>query len=391
MRVLLAHNRYTQPSGEDVAFAAEAALLRRHGHEVIEFTRDNAAVEDLGRLALLAHTVWSRQSYRELREVVADNRVEVAHFHNTLPLISPAGLVAAKAAGAATVQTLHNYRLLCPSAVLFRQGRPCHDCLGRRFALPGVRHACYRGSRGATAAVATMTAVHRLLKTWDRKVDRYIALTESGRRRFIEGGLPAAKLAVKGNFLADDPGAGAGGGGFALFAGRLAPEKGLDTLLRAWRVIGRRLPLQILGDGPLAERVRTEARTTEGVEWLGSRPRDEVLRKMGEAALVVVPSEWEEPFGLVVIEAFAKGTPVVAAAIGALPSLVDEGRSGFLFPAGDAEALTARVEEFLGLGETGDRLRAAARAAFAERHTAEVNYRRLMAVYEAARAQAGAR
>src|SRR5205814_1104988 len=165
-------------------------------------------------------------------------RPRVAHFHNTFPLISPAAYYAARAEGVGVVQTLHNFRLLCPNALFFRDGKVCEDCLGRPVAWPGVVHGCYRGSRAASAATAVMTAAHRALGTWRTAVDVYVALTEFSRQKFIAGGLPAEKIAVKANFVYPDPGPGAGAGGYAVFVGRLSAEKGVETLLAAWRPLG---------------------------------------------------------------------------------------------------------------------------------------------------------
>lgn len=384
MRVVLAHNRYEQRGGEDVVFAAEAALLRRFGHEVIEFVKDNRDIDYKSRLALFKSTVWSSESYAEFAHLIQARRPDVVHFHNTLPLISPSAAHAAKAQGAATVQTLHNYRLVCPSALMFRNGRPCEDCVGKRFAWPGILHACYRDSRPATAAVATMIAVHRALATWSDKIDRHIALTEFSRKKLIAGGLPAERVIVKPNFLVSDPGPGEGEEGFAAYVGRLSAEKGVTTLLAAWRRIDDRLPLKIIGDGPLREMVAAAAAEMSGVSWLGEREHEDVLDLIGRASVLVFPSEWYEPFGLGIIEAFAKGTPVIGADIGSISTLIDDGRTGFLFPPGNSAELAARIDSVLARPDVTVKMRRAARRTFEQLYTAERNYGRLMQIYEAA-------
>lgn len=252
------------------------------------------------------------------------------------------------------------------------------------MAWPGVLHACYRDSRPATVAVAAMIATHRHLRTWTEKVDLHIALTEFGRRKFIEAGLPADRIVVKPNFLAQDPGKGGGGGHFALFAGRLSAEKGIRTLLAAWRQVKSRLPLKIVGDGPLGDSVAAAASRIDGVTWLGERPHDEVLALMGEAAVVVMPSEWYEPFGLTIIEAFAKGTPVIGANIGSIGTLIEDGRNGYLHRAADPADLAAKLHEFLANPGAVATMRQAARRSFEENYTAERNYGRLMEIYVAA-------
>ena len=384
MRILTVHNHYQQAGGEDAVFAAEAALLERHGHDVHRYVVRNDGLEHASRLRLARDAIWSRESYHALRTCVRRTRPDVVHFHNTLPRISPAGYYAATREGVPVVQTLHNYRLVCPGALLYRDGGPCHDCVGRTLALPGIRHGCYRGSRAATAAVVGMTAAHRMLGTWNRQVALYVALTEFARSRLIEGGFPAERIVVKPHFVDPDPGPGPGTGGYALFVGRLSPEKGIGTLLNAWRTMHSELPLRIVGDGPLADEVAEAARTMSGVSWLGSRTAEEVAVLVSEAAFLVCPSGCYETFGRVVIEAFAAGTPVVASDLGALAELVQDRRTGRLFRPGDAEALVRVVRELSSERGNLPALRAAARRVFEERYGAAENYAMLMRVYRAA-------
>lgn len=382
MKVLIVHTHYLQPGGEDVTFRAGAALLRGQGHDVIAVTLHNRDLEGMPPWRQAAVTVWNGELYRRLRSLIRERRPQVVHIHNTFPLASPAVIRAAKAEGMPVVMTLHNYRLLCVNALFFRQGRVCEDCLGH---LPwrGVVHGCYRGSRAASAAVAGMVSLHRLLGTWSL-VDRFIALTEFARQKFIQAGFPPAKLVVKPNFVHPDPGAGAGRGGHVLFVGRLSPEKGVKTLLRAWERLGGKVPLKIVGDGPLAGEVRQAVKRMPEVEWLGRKAPEDVYALMGDAALLVFPSEWYETFGRVAIEAFAKGTPVVASDLGALAELVHHGRTGLLFRSGDPEDLAAKVEWLLSHPKELARMRREARAEYEAKYTAERNYEMLMEIYQQA-------
>src|SRR5262245_60882422 len=243
MRILVVHNHYQQAGGEDEVFRAEAALLGERGHAVFTLTAENGPVHGLHALTAARDAVWSTGFRRALSEMLRQTRPDVAHFHNTFFRMSPSAYYACRDAGVAVVQPLHNYRLLCPSATFYRHRRVCEDCVGRVIALPGIRHGCYRGSRGQTAVVAGMLTTHRWLGTWRQCVDSYVAMTEFARAKFIAGGLPADKIAVKPNFCAVDPGMGDGAGGYALFVGRLSVEKGIATLMDAWPRLRGRVPL----------------------------------------------------------------------------------------------------------------------------------------------------
>ena len=378
MRILVCHNFYQQPGGEDQVFADETALLESHGHAVTRYTVHNDAVAGTGRLALLGKTLWNRSVAREIGDVVRRERPEVVHFHNTFPLISPAAYYAARKAGAAVVQTLHNYRLLCPGAMFLRDGAVCESCLGRA-PIPAIVHKCYRGSRAATAATAAMLMSHRMLATYRTRVDAYVALTEFGREKFIAGGLPAEKVVVKPNFVSPDPGAGEGRGGYAVFVGRLAPGKGLETLIEAWTKHSPGVPLKVLGDGPLADLV-----AAPGVERLGRRPMPEVYEAIGNASLLVMPSVWYEGLPKTLIESFAKGTPVVASKLGALAEAVSYGRTGLHFAPGDAADLARHVRRLTSDPATLAAMRRECRLEYETRYTAAQNYRMLSDVYRGA-------
>ena len=384
MKILAVHNRYQRPGGEDQVFVDETALLETRNHRVLRYEVHNDQVKHMNRLTLAKDTIWNTSAYRELGALIRRERPDVVHFHNTLPLVSPAGYYAARAEGVPVIQTLHNYLLLCPVALFFRDGRVCEDCMGKAIPWPGVVHRCYRGSRAASGVIATMLTVHRALRTWTEMVDVYVALTEFARNKFIEGGLPAGKIVVKPNFVAPDPGQGPGGGGYALFVGRLAPEKGTGTMLAAWDRLGTRIPLKIVGDGPLRDRVMGAAARQSNVEWLGHRPVGDVHELMGKADMLVFPSQWYETFGRVAAEAFAAGTPVIAANIGAVAELVEHGRTGLKFRPGDPGDLVTQVEWALSHPAGLRSMREEVRAEFEAKYTAERNYRTLMEIYEAA-------
>jgi glycosyltransferase involved in cell wall biosynthesis len=387
MRVLLLHNHYQQPGGEDQVFAAEGALLEAQGHEVLRYTLHNDSVTDMSRPELAKATVWNRATYRDLRALIRRERPQVAHFHNTFPLISPAAYYAVKAEQVPVVQTLHNYRLICPNGLFFREGRVCEDCSGKAVPWPGVVHACYRESRASSGAVAAMLTAHNVLGTWSKEVDKYIALTEFARQKFINDKLPANKVVVKPNFVAPDPGVGTGKGGYFLFVGRLSQEKGVDTLLTAWKRLRGKVPLKIVGDGPLAPTVARAAERSREVEWLGRQPKDRVLDLMKDARALTFPSVWYEGFPMVIAEAYAVGLPVIASDLGSMASLIDHERTGLRFRPNDPEDLAAQVEWASAHPAKLNRMRAEARVEFEAGYTAKRNYEILAEIYRTVVAQ----
>lgn len=384
MKILVAHNFYQQRGGEDQCVAAEVAMLEARGHKVTQYYLHNDAIDAMSGRQAASRTLWSRPTYRELRDLLRAQRPQIAHFHNTFPLISPAAYYAARAENVRVVQTLHNFRLLCVNGLLFRDGAVCEDCLGKLIAWPGVLHTCYRGSRAASAATAAMQALHRGLGTWRNAVDVYIALSQSSRRKLVEGGLPAAKIALKPNFAYPDPGPGTGKGGYGVFVGRLSAEKGVQTLIQAWRHLGASVPLKLVGNGPLADAVRSAAAEVPSIQWLAGVPLKAVYALVGEAAFVVLPSQCYENFPRVVIEAFAKGTPVIVSRLGAMPEIVEDGRTGLHFEPGSPADLAAKVRRMLAEPVKLAGMRQAARMEFELKYTADINHRRLIAIYDAA-------
>jgi len=384
MRILLCHNYYQSPGGEDQVFVDETRLLESHGHEAIRFTVHNDAIREMGRLEVARRTLWNRESYRQLRESIQGTRPAVMHCTNTFPLISPSAYYAAKAEGVPVVQSLHNYRLFCAAATFLRDGRPCEDCIGKRIPWPGVVHRCYRNSRPASAVVVSMQALHRVKNTWTCMVDRYIALSEFSRRKFIEAGLPADRIAVKPNFIDPDPGLRAGRSKYAVYVGRLSVEKGIDTLLAAWERPGMKLPLKIVGDGPLAGQVRSAASNGHDIQYVGRQSGDDVMAIVGDATCLVLPSRCYENCPKTVLEAYALGTPVIASGHGALTEMIEHDRTGLHFAPADPNDLAAKVGQLLSDPVRLEQMRRATRAEYEDKYMAESNHRSLMAIYEKA-------
>ncbi|MCU0565066.1 MAG: glycosyltransferase family 4 protein [Oculatellaceae cyanobacterium Prado106] len=385
MNILSIHNTYQIRGGEDESRESEEKLLREMGQQVDVYEETNHRLKSLNPMQMVAKTIWSTESYQIVKERLQRSPYDLVHVQNSFPLISPSVYYAAQSAGVPVVQTLRNYRLLCPNALFFREGKVCEDCLGQMIPIAGIAKGCYRGSRSATAVVGTMLTVHRLMKTWMNQVDLYIALTEFARDKFIAGGFPAEKIVVKPNFVYPDPGVGQGEGNYALYVGRLSVEKGLDTLLQAWEKLEGRMPLKIVGEGPLEPQVQAAIAKIPNIELLGRRSIPEVYALMGAAQFVVFPSKWYETFGRVAVEAFAKGTPVIAAKIGAIAELVAHDQTGLHFDPDSAADLADKVAWAMSHPEALAQMRKTARAEYEAKYTAQKNYRRLMEIYAQAR------
>jgi glycosyltransferase involved in cell wall biosynthesis len=385
MKILLCHNYYQQPGGEDQVFHDERDLLASHGHDVLTYTRHNDELKTRGSLRVLspaAGAVWSRRAYRELRELLRRERPDLMHCTNVFPLISPAAYYAARAERVPVVQSVHNFRLACVNGYLLRDRAPCEDCLGKTFAWKGVAHGCYRESRAASAAVATAQSLHRVVGTWRRAVRMYIAVSNFAQRKLVQAGLPAEKIVVKPNCVYPDQGPGDGSGDYAIFVGRLSPEKGLNTLLAAWSKLTVPTPLKIVGDGPLLGEVQQAAQRDARIQPLGRLPLEQVLQVVGGARFLIMPSIWYETFGRTVIEAFSKGTPAIVSRMGAMQELIDEGRTGLCFTPGDPGDLATKAESLLSANGRLTAMRAACRDEFEQKYTAEANYRQLITIYE---------
>jgi glycosyltransferase involved in cell wall biosynthesis len=394
LKILLVHNHYQQAGGEDTVVRAEQSMLEERGHDVALLEADNAEISGpFSQLKTGVDAIYSRRGKKRVAAELARFRPEVMHVHNFFPLFSPSIYSAAHQAGVAVVQTLHNYRLVCPNALFFRNGHICEDCLRAASPLPGVLHACYRSSRLATAPVAAMLAVHRALGTWQEDVDAYIALTEFSRAKLAAGGLPGDRIFVKPNFVHPTPPVGTGDGGYALFAGRLSEEKGVRILLAAWSQLAREIPLKIVGDGPLASIVKLATNEASGVELVGRVSREQVATLMRGAVLLIFPSIWYEGFPMSIVEAFAAGLPVVASNLGGMSTLVSHGKTGLHFQAGDAADLVAKVRWARAHPAEIQEMRRATRREFETKYTADRNYEVLITIYQTAiqRARACAR
>jgi glycosyltransferase involved in cell wall biosynthesis len=390
VKILLVHNYYKRPGGEDVVFEQEHQLLERAGHQVLRYIRCNNEVDtyhSLGQIALTVHGVWAWDSKAQISSLLRREKPQLVHVHNTFVMISPSIYSACREAGVPVVQTLHNFRLFCPAATFYRDGKICEECVGHGL-WRGVWHGCYRQSRPATAAVSLMLAVHRWRKTWSDEVERYIALTQFAREKLVEVGLPREKISVKPNFVHPDPGC-AGGGDYALFVGRLSPEKRVSVVLGAWTRLKSRIPLIIVGGGPERQSLENQAeRLGLPARFMGQVPRAQTIGLMRDARLLVFASEWYENFPVTIAESFACGVPVICSRLGAIREIVTDGQTGLHFEPGNDEDLAEKVDwawnhpsELRAMGK-------AARREYETKYTAEKNYPLLMEIYQQAMARA---
>jgi glycosyltransferase involved in cell wall biosynthesis len=363
--------------------ANERRMLERRGVDVFTFDRCNDDLSDTSlaeKVAMAANTIWSQRSRSELHEVLRHVRPDVVHVHNTFSILSPSVYGACKAEGVPVIQTLHNFRFFCPSALFLRDGKPCESCLDKSL-LQSVRYRCYRDSRGATATLATMLTLHRAIGTYSRDIDRYIILTQFGRGKAIKGRIPAHKLVVKPNFLPDPPRPGLGGGGYVTYIGRLLEGKGAETLVRAWRLLPS-IKLKIIGDGALRPALEAMARRENlNIEFAGMQPKAVVLNAIANAEFLIIPSECYEGFPMVIAEAFACGTPVLASRIGSMEELIEDSVTGRKFTPGDSQGLAEGVRLMLADQVGLRRMRANARAYFDAHLTEQQNYAQLMNIY----------
>lgn len=383
MKILIVHCPYQQRGGEDSVVADEIALLRYAGHDVETVFVPNAAISGVGSRIRTALQIADAPAGRtRVPEAIARFRPDVMHVHNFFPLVSPAVHTHARALGVATVQTLHNYRVTCAAGVLLRDGRPCETCV-EGSPWNAVKHRCYRSSTVGSASLAYMIDRHRRAGTWHRDVDRFIALSGFARNMFARAGLPAERITIKPNAVADPGTPHAGPRAGVLYASRLSEEKGIRVLLAAARLTD--VPITVIGDGPLATELAAAA--PPNMTLLGGQDRDSTRAAMGRAVAVVVPSLSYEGFPLAVVEAFAAGTPVIAAGIGSVAEIVDDGRSGWHVAPGDAAALAATIDAVAGDSAEAQRRGANARGDYRARYTPAASLAALEQVYAEALAR----
>jgi glycosyltransferase involved in cell wall biosynthesis len=388
MRVLFVHGRYrtTAPSGENNVVDRESAALAAAGHVVEHFGRDSDDIAgwSTARRALLpARVLWNEEVRRELAARLRASRPDVVHVHNTFPLLSPSVLHACHDAGVPVVATFHNYKLLCASGEFFREGRPCHECVDGS-SLPAIVHACYRGSRAATLPVVAATRIHR--SAWRDLVSAHVFISAAQRDLMASLDLPEDRVFVKHNFVPPPLPAPVEPAHLVACVGRMDAAKGLPLLMHAWDRFRATDPestlrLAVAGGGPLQDEVARWAGGHDSVDLHGLLAPTDAARLVAAARAVIVPSQWEETFGLVAVEAMAAAVPPVAPARGSFPELVADGVDGVLFEPGDAESLARVLTDVDRRPAHYAQLGHEARRTYLDRFTESTIVEQLVAVY----------
>lgn len=392
MRILVIHNYYQQRGGEDSVFEAEVQLLRQYGHTVQTIPFNNNTIQgSFERLKAGLLVVYNPESVKKIEERIKTFQPDIIHVHNFFPIASPSILKVAAKHNIPVVVTLHNFRLICAGALLYREGETCESCTNKTFPIEGIVRACYRNSRLKTASVTLMSSIHKLLGTWRNKVQRYIVLNSFVKNKILNSSLKLhpEQLMIKANFLFDplteiqksditktkDH--------YFLYVGRLSPEKGIETLLAAFQDTSFRL--KIVGTGPLEPLVEQTADSSSNIEFCGFQSQAKVLELLQKAKALIVPSVWYENFPMVLLEAFSVGTPIITSNIGGLPNIVEAGFTGYLATPNDIESLQEQCRKIMNLSQFDYQVLCQnARNTYLKLYTPEVNYNRLMEIYSEA-------
>jgi glycosyltransferase involved in cell wall biosynthesis len=384
MKILIIHNRYKFEGGEEAMVSAEIDLLRNKGHEVVISELNNNAINKysiLQKLKLPFRVIWSRDFYKQVRSIIIKENPDIAHVHNTFFLMSPSVYYACRDEKVPVVQTLHNYRFLCPLGTLYRNGKICRECLDKNL-LMSIKYKCGSKSKLWTLAMLCILKFHYRKHTFKKFIDTYIALTDFSKQQFVNGGFDGEKIKVKPNFMNFDPTVSSERERYILYVGRLSPEKGTDILLEAWKKLDY-LPLKLIGTGISYKELQSYVKKHSlNIEILGKKPHHEVMDYIKKSLILVLPSRCNENFPLTLVEAFACGTPVIASRTGALAEIIEHGKTGLLFDPGSPGDLAEKVKLVYQNTKMAEAMSKNARYEYESKYTAQRNYEMLMSIYE---------
>lgn len=390
MRILVIHNRYQQTGGEDSVFKAETALLINHGNVVESLLFDNTVIKTFFDKCISGlFSIYNPASARTLKNRILRFHPDVIHVHNFLPLASPSVFFVAKRMKVPIILTLHNYRLICPSATLFFKGAIYEKSIHSIFPFNAIWKGVYRDSRIQTAIVALMTLVHHFLGTWKNKVDYYITLTAFAKAKFVTSTLSVveSKFLVKPNFVNDFGERGVERRDFFLFIGRLTEEKGIRVLLQA--AVECRFKLVVMGDGPLRGLVQDAEKKNLNIQYIGQQPQAVVIEYLKKCKALIFPSIWYEGFPMTILEAFSACTVVIASNMGGMQEIIQDGKNGLVFNPGDAYDLGLKINEINKNYDLAKAISKNARLTYLEKYTPAKNYERMEQIYHRAMGQKG--
>jgi glycosyltransferase involved in cell wall biosynthesis len=383
MKILLIHNRYLFRGGEDYVFEREKKLLENnHTTETLIF--DNSS-KSLFKIFFpnIFKLFYNPDAVKTLKRKIEEFSPDVIHVHNFFPIATPSIFILARNMHIPLVLTLHNYRTICCNGMLLRNNRPCIKCIKNKIPLSGIMYKCYRKSILLSLCVTSIMSVHKLVGTWDNCINKYIVLTNFGKKLFLSSSLLSKskhhKIIVKSNFIED---AGVGNisrDNYYLFVGRLSEEKGINVLLAALEHY--RFPLKIIGEGPLENKLKNCIIGKEDVLYLGKQQPETVRNEMKKAKALLFPSIWYEGQPLTVIEALSTGTPVICSDIGAVADIITNHQNGIHFRFGDAKDLAEKIKEFDMFKMEKEAMYKSARDTYSEKFTPIKNLEALEEIY----------
>ncbi|MDY0121161.1 MAG: glycosyltransferase family 4 protein [Sulfurimonas sp.] len=382
MRILLVHNQYQHRGGEDTVLESELKLLQKYGETVDTLMFNNDQIKSpLDKIKYGFYSFYNPESSRLLESKINDFSPDVIHVHNFFPIVSPALFYTANKHGIPIVMTLHNYRLICPNAMFFRDDQVCEACISKSFALDGVLHGCYRNSRVQTLFLASMTWFHRTVGTWHDRVDKYILLTQFAKNKFLHSSLKLldTKMAIKSNFV-EDRGFDLEKEDYSLFVGRLSKEKGIETLLEAFKNSTRKLV--IVGTGPLSRNVEEYTRKYPNIQYAGFQSIDFIIAKLKKAKALIFTSIWFEGMPMTILEAFSAATPVICGDFGGPAEIVQDKKTGLVYRVGDSADLFKKVEWLYDHHSEHSLMCTNARVEFEKKYSEQGNYHQLLSIYK---------
>lgn len=390
-KILIVHNYYQNAGGEDTVVRNEKKLLEEHGNEVIFYNRNNLEIQNMFgiyKLLLPFIAIFNFRTYFEIKKLIKEEDIDIVHVHNTLFFISPAVYYAAKRCRIPVVQTVHNFRFLCPNATFFRDGHICEACLKKGLKC-AVKYRCYRNSREQTLVCVINTKIHRMIGIYGKI--NYICLSKFNENKLLSlKQIVPERVFVKPNFGENEPESilCSERKNQYIFAGRLEKLKGIDKLLKAWKELeherrDKTPKLVVCGIGSLEEwcKLYIAKNKLKSINMQGSVPNIELKKIMAVSKALILPTQWYEGFPMVIAEAYSVGIPIIGSDIGNTKALIKAGETGECFIYNSPESLVEAIDRF----ESGDmeKYRENAYAFYKNNFTPEINYKRLMEIYEA--------